>query len=603
MSSSPVGANRVQLLDAQTINQIAAGEVVERPANVVKELVENALDASATRIEVELVESGRAKIVVRDNGIGMASTDILASLERHATSKIRRLEDLWSVATLGFRGEALPSIASVARVRLSSGDVDGLRSVVEIDGGQVGALKSDSGPRGTEVRVEDLFFNTPARLKFLKSDASELSAAVEVVEKLAVAHPEVAITIRHGNTLLLQTSGDGDLLGVIGAVWSREIAKSLAELDHFENGVRVRGFISPPHVTKTNRSMQWLFVNGRPIRSRQLQTALDLAYRMITPERRFPIALLMLNIDPAKVDVNVSPTKTEVRFQSEGAVFDAVRHAIKNGLLEHGMVPDAAHLARAHAANPFQSGWTMPVAAAVAESALFQLPRPDSVEPVIPHVSTSPSDPMTPTASAQLASGYASLIDGLRVIGQFMNSFIIAENRTSLLIVDQHVAHERILFEWIRSRRGQGIIERQALATPDTIHVDRKAVGFVAERVGELGELGFEIEPFGESTFLVRSVPAALKRRDPVKALQEIIDDMLEADASGGRTALMPAREALWITCACKMSVKAGDPLTTTEMEKLIFDLAETENPYLCPHGRPITIVMDKNDVWRKFMR
>jgi DNA mismatch repair protein MutL len=593
------------LLDAQTINQIAAGEVVERPANVVKELVENALDAGATRIEVELEESGRSKIVVRDNGIGMSADDISASLERHATSKIRRLEDLWSVSTLGFRGEALPSIASVSRMRLSSADVDGLRTILLVEGGQIRPITADSGPRGTEVRVEDLFFNTPARLKFLKSDTSELSAAVEVVEKLAVAHPGVAITVKHGNTVLLQTSGDGDLLGVIGSVWSREVAKALAELDHFENGVRVRGFISPPHVTKTNRSMQWLFVNGRPIRSRQLQVALDLAYRSITPERRFPIALLMLNVDPAKVDVNVSPTKTEVRFQNEGSVFDAVRHAIKSALLEHGMVPDAAHLARAHAANPFQPTWSVPQSApfTVAEAPLFALARPDQAEPTLaPFVM-----PAAPTVEhgvpAPAQNAYVSLIDGLRVIGQFMNSFIIAENRNALLIIDQHVAHERILFEWIRSKRGQGIIERQALVAPEPLHVDRKAVAFVNDRLAELNELGFEIEPIGESTFLVRTVPAALKRRDPLKALQEIIDDMLEAENSGGRTASMPAREALWITCACKMSVKAGDPLTHAEMEKLIFDLAETENPYLCPHGRPITIVMDKNDVWRKFMR
>ncbi|MBL8087795.1 MAG: DNA mismatch repair endonuclease MutL [Chthonomonas sp.] len=578
---------RVRLLDAHTINQIAAGEVVDRPASALKELVENALDAGATRIEVELDRSGIERLLVRDNGCGMDADDLTTALQRHATSKIQRIEDLSRTASLGFRGEALPSIASVSRMRVTTGTGDGIRYELVVDGGVIEPIRTVSGPQGTEVVVEDLFFNTPARLKFLKSDTTELNACVDVVQRLAVVRPDVRFTIRSGKTVVLQSAGDDDLLGALAEVWGRDAARALAELDHFEEGVRVRGFISPPHFTKGTRAFQWLFVNGRPIRSRALQVAVDLAYRVLTPEKRFPLTALIIDVDPARVDMNVSPTKSEVKFQHEVSVNDAVRHAVKQALLHHGMIPDAAGLMRVNqaldelSAPPWHATLSQAQASIDAQQPLF---APGEG----PQLLTTPVPP----------NAYCSLLEDLRVIGQSMNTFIIAENCEGLLVIDQHVAHERILYEMLVRQRGSGMVEQQPLLVPVTVTLDRRSTGALLDQTDTLRALGFEISEFGDDAILVRAVPAAL-RVAPEQVLREIADEMMEG--MGG--CVSPARQDLWVTASCKMAVKAGDPLSFAEMEKLIIDLAQTENPYLCPHGRPITIVMGKGELLRKFKR
>ncbi|MBI3722180.1 MAG: DNA mismatch repair endonuclease MutL, partial [Fimbriimonas ginsengisoli] len=315
-----------------------------------KELLENAIDAGARRIEVELRDSGRTLIRVSDDGEGMSLEDARSAIQRHATSKIRSAEDLRAVRTLGFRGEALPSIASVSRLTLSTGTSDGLRSVLRVEGSSVLEPEAASGPRGAEVRVEDLFYNTPARLKFLKSDTTELGACFEALSRTALAYPEIAFTLTHNGQAALSTTGSGDLLEAIASVWSRDIARTLAEVSAEIAGMRVFGFVSPPHVTRPTRAYQFLWVNGRPIRSRALTAAIDQAYRDLTPEKRYPVVALGIEIDPERLDVNVSPTKSEVKFQQEGAAFDAVRLAIKGALAEHGMMPSVEAVLRANEA-------------------------------------------------------------------------------------------------------------------------------------------------------------------------------------------------------------------------------------------------------------
>lgn len=585
---------RIRLLDPHTVNQIAAGEVVERPASVVKELVENALDSGATRIEVALEDCGKRSIRVSDDGCGMAAEDAVAALERHATSKIRSASDLSAIDTLGFRGEALPSIASVSRMTLSTGCEDGLRYLLTLEGGKPGDPRREAGPKGTDVTVEELFYNTPARLKFLKSDATELSTCVELIGRYAVAYPDVAFTFKNGGSTVLTTSGQGDLLNALAEVWGRDSARGLAQIDCFVAGVRVRGFISPPHFTKPTRAQQWAFVNGRPVRSRTLTAAIDQAYRSLTPEKRHPIALLMLDVDPAKVDANVSPTKSEVRFQSEGAAFDAVRHAIRSALMEHGMAPSAEQLASANGALAGVSTTTRPeghltfLGGGFLGSIAAQAPLAGLVEASL-------------QAAVQTESFRAeSFLDGLRVIGQLFDTFVIAENSRGLLIVDQHVAHERILYERLRDSRGAGIVERQALLAPETLHLERRAAELLAERLEELAEIGFELEPFGGQSFLVRTVPAAFRGKKPMQALRDIVDELVDSPGAGQAT---PLRDDVYILCSCKLAVKAGDRLTNAEMTKLIEDLAHTENPYFCPHGRPITIVLESSDLLRKFKR
>lgn len=593
-------AAKVRLLDAHTVNQIAAGEVVERPASVVKELVENALDAGASRIEIELIDSGKTLIRVSDNGCGMTLEDARQALQRHATSKITSAEDLLGVQTLGFRGEALPSIASVSHLTLASANEDGVRTVLRVDGSEVLEPTRTAGPKGTEVSVEELFYNTPARLKFLKSDTTELGACLEIVSKLAIGYPNVSFRLTHNGQEALATSGAGDLLGAIADVWGRDMARSLAEIDTSLAGLRLKGFVSTPHVTRPTRAYQYIYVNGRPVRTRTLTAALDQAYRDLTPEKRFPLIVLMMEVDPARVDVNVSPTKSEVKFQSEGQAFEGLRIAIKSALMEHGMMPSAAGLAAANEAlqaalqypnTPIPQYPGTQYLAATDASILIQSPLMQSTLPA--------SGIEAPTIKTEQYP-FGDLLDGLRVIGQAMKTFIVAETTKGIVIVDQHVAHERILYEYLCGLKGSSAIEKQALLVPQTLHLDRRSAVLLREKLEEVIRVGFDLEPFGGESYVVRAVPAAIRSKDPLKILRDLIDELVDSSVS---RRLVPTREQIWITSACHMAVKAGDTLSHAEMEKLIVDLSTTENPYMCPHGRPITITLSASDLLRKFHR
>lgn len=583
---------RVRLLDPHTINQIAAGEVVERPSSVLKELVENALDAGATRIEVELHDCGKSLIRVRDNGCGMSPEDAETALQRHATSKINSLDDLNGVLSLGFRGEALPSIASVSRMTLSTGQEDGKRWVLRIEGGQRSEPRWEAGPCGTEITVEDIFYNTPARLKFLKSDTTELAACLECVSRYALGYPHVAFTMTHNSQMALMTTGSGENLQTISEVWNRDTARCLAEVDCEVAGLRVRGFVSPPHLTRPTRAYQYLFVNGRPVRSRTLMASLDQAYRDLTPEKRYPVLVLNLEVDPARVDVNVSPTKSEVKFQHEGQAFDALRYAIRSALTEHGMMPSASNIA---AANEALQQASFDAQAPLGGIVLSGVPGQAPMEPPLQTVESAPFSALQPERFP-----FGDLIDGLKVLGQVMNTFIVAETRRGIVVIDQHVAHERILYEYLCGLKGPTAIEVQALLTPEPLHLDKRAAILLKERMDELQRVGFDLEHFGGESFLLRAAPAALRGKSAIRVLKDLVDELVDATVV---RRLVPTREQIWITSSCKMAVKAGDPLSIPEMEKLISDLATTENPYLCPHGRPITITLTAEELLRKFKR
>jgi DNA mismatch repair protein MutL len=643
---------RIQLLDSNTINQIAAGEVLERPAAAVKELVENSLDAGATRIEIELAGAGRDLIRIRDNGSGMTPEELKLSLLRHATSKIRELSDLDSVMTLGFRGEAIPSIGSVSKLTISTGTEDGRRAVVRVEGGECVYEGAESGPKGTEIRVEDLFYNTPARLKFLKSDTTEVGQIVDFVMRYAIAFPTVSFTLIHNGQSVLQTTGNGDQLEAIASTWTRDMARSLVPVNGELGGLKLQGFVSPPRVTKSNRSLQYLYVNGRPMKSRTLTIALDQAFRDLTPDRRFPVVALNIEIDPSRIDVNVSPTKSEVRFQQEGLTFEAIRVCIRESLLAHGMMPSAAQIATAnHAINQAlhqvastQSFHGLPnhtsnsqsinaqsiyAQSIYAQSIYAQSPLgtpTSSSHPNLGGLSNShwdnpnqprivdtglgkTSDTLTDTlaeSSINLNLGnnesmpYLSILDDLFIVGQAMNTFIIAETRHGLIIVDQHVAHERIIYEYLCGLKRSTLIEKQALLVPQTLHLDKRSAILLADKLDEIHSVGFEIDSFGADSFVIRSVPAALKGKDPIKYLTDLVDELVESSVN---KRIIPTREQIWIMSSCKMAVKAGDPLSRAEMEKLLLDLATTENPYHCPHGRPITATLTQDDLLRLFKR
>ncbi|HWA81815.1 MAG TPA: DNA mismatch repair endonuclease MutL, partial [Fimbriimonadaceae bacterium] len=434
-----------------------------------------------------------------------------------------------------------------------------------------------------------------ARLKFLKSESTELGACLEVVSKLAIGYPNVSFRMTHNGQEALSTSGSGDLLGAIADVWGRDMARSLAEIDTSLAGLRLRGFVSPPHVTRPTRAYQYIYVNGRPVRTRTLTAALDQAFRDLTPEKRFPLIVLMIEVDPARVDVNVSPTKSEVKFQSEGQAFEGLRIAIKSALMEHGMMPSAAGLA---AANEALQAALQYVAPQYPNTPIPQHPSP--LESSILIQSPLPASGIETPSVKTDRYPFGNLLDGLKVIGQAMNTFIVAETTNGIVIVDQHVAHERILYEYLCGLKGSSAIEKQSLLVPQTLHLDRRSAVLLREKLEEVVRVGFDLEPFGGESYVVRAVPAAIRGKDPLKVLRDLVDELVDSSVT---RRLVPTREQIWITSACHMAVKAGDPLSHAEMEKLIVDLATTENPYLCPHGRPITITLTTNDLLRKFHR
>jgi DNA mismatch repair protein MutL len=637
----------IRTLDEQLVNRIAAGEVVERPAAALKELIENSIDAGAMRIEIEAEMGGRRLIRVRDDGIGMTRTDALNALQRHATSKIASDADLTRIATLGFRGEALPSIASVSRMEiLTRAFEEDTGTHIVVEGGEVKTVEEVGAPIGTTVTVRDLFYNVPARLKFLKSVPTELGHIIETVTRYAFAYPDVSFRLVHERQELIFTPGNGDLLTAAASIWGRETVQGMVQVDYERDGIRVWGLIAPPHQTRPTRQHQYFFVNLRPVRNKTLTAALDEAYKTLTPEKRYPACILLVGIDPRQVDVNVHPAKIEVRFQREQAVFEAVVNAIRAALLQHGMIPSAlppsesrgqaitparppdaetihqilmqrAGLAPAEAvgtpARPethAHAGETPAhpemLAHAGETPALPEMPA--GVDPFVSATRTLPPTPAPADETPLLLETeplqtthlpFAHLLDDLYILGQVSNTYIVASTRQGLVLIDQHVAHERVLYEQLCYKRGALPIPKQHLLTPETLQLSRRDALLLHEKLPELEAIGFELEPFGVDTYLIRAVPAALKG-DPVQTLRDIVDELVELSVS---KRLPVAREQIWITTACKLAVKAGDPLSMPEMRKLIEDLARTENPYLCPHGRPITIILTWQEIERKFKR
>jgi len=653
----------VVVLDDQTINRIAAGEVVERPAAAVKELIENSLDAGAGRIELEIEMGGRKLIRVRDDGIGMGREDALLALQRHATSKITGASDLFEIQTMGFRGEALPSIASISRMELVSRPAEsetGVRIVVE--GGEIKSIEETGAPVGTNITVRDLFYNVPARLKFLKTVPTELGHILETVVRYAFAYPHVSFRLIHEKQELVFTQGNNDLIAVVAAVWGRDIARSMVTLEHSLKGIRITGLISPPHATRPTRQHQLFYVNRRPVRNKTLTAALDESYRSLTPEKRYPACVIMVELDPKLVDVNVHPAKIEVKFQKENDLFEAVYHAVRNALLEHGMIPSAIVPPKTGSgewerpgARGEESKPAMPASASGTPSGgRFTIPDAETLHSILlqragldspgetaagiqqdpfadlqPGTETGEWEPEQGTNAEELITAqepgtitgtisapepripqldevipshlpFGDLLDGLQILGQVANTFIVASTRKGLVIIDQHVAHERVLYEQLCGIKGSGPIPRQHLLEPDTLTLDKRSALLLSEKMDELNRIGFELEAFGADTFLVRAIPAALVGRNYMQALRDMVDELVELSVT---KRLPVAREQIWTTTSCKMAVKAGDPLNLPEMKRLIEDLAHTENPYLCPHGRPITLNLTWEELEKRFKR
>ena len=693
---------RIHVLSEQVANKIAAGEVVERPASVVKELLENALDAGATRIKISVEAGGKKLIQITDNGCGMVRDDAMLAFERHATSKIKDAEDLLSVATLGFRGEALPSIASVSRLRLetcaglgkavsdreksSPKPEDGLSgapaaistsqisgTVIEINGGKMARVEEAGLPEGTSITVRDLFFNIPARKKFLKAESTELSHIASLVTHYALAHPEKHFELHSATNAMLvappvagyservyQVFGKEtlDQLIAVAAVQNLEHEglpqpppwRRREEVDEDDEGgrgvrstepgeMRLHGFVSKPEIQKLNRNSIYVFVNGRLIRDRLVQHGLTGAYRNIIPPSVYPVVLLFLELPAGEVDVNVHPSKTEVRFRQSTVLHDFVRDTVRAALMKARPAPQFTTEIHAHAtaasgltpgAREWEpasdiigetggrafydpaggAGFALQAPMAPAVSARFQFEGGIAVEAnaAIPvarglegrFAEAIPDDGCAPELDVRDEEPTLEALSTLRPLGQIRNSFILAVNEDGLWIVDQHVAHERVLFERVLKQRAAKGVESQRLLMPIVLELSPAQLAVFAEIAEELQHNGFEAEPFGARSVAVKVAPAGVDAGAVEKMLHELLDQISREEQSLN---LEKIRGRIAASIACHAAIKVNMPLEQNKMEWLLAELAKTDHPMSCPHGRPVVLRYSVKDIQKAFKR
>jgi len=582
---------RIRVLEPEVANQIAAGEVVERPSSVVKELVENSLDSAASEIRIQANRGGIGEIRVADDGEGMDRQDLLLALERHATSKLSRLEQLASLRTLGFRGEALPSIASVSRMRLeSSPGTSGEGVGVRVEGGRAFPPEVVGHPRGTTVMVRSLFFNAPARRKFLRSEGTEADHIADVVSRAALAHFDRRFTLTTDGKVVLDAAPAADRKERIRQLFGQTLADRLIPFSRETGAYRVSGFASLPEFTRATTRDLRIFINGRPIRDRGLLHAIGEAYHTLLPRGRHPFVLVFLEIPPERVDINVHPTKAEVRLADPRVMHETVRLAIRIAFDQERPVGRL----RRFAPPPPTSGIGDQSAPPASTSLLdYGNPgAPSTLSPPAMPTLNSPAGLYDPSGSRGLGT--------MLPLAQYRESYIVATDAEGLVIVDQHVAHERVLYEQILREAGRAQIQRQVLLFPLPIEVDPSQARRLAEGRGDLERLGFVMEPFGEFSFLVREAPALLGHADLPPVLRDLADDLQGSIPARG---LGKVWDRLAATTACHAAVKVNCPLTLEKMTYLLAELTRTESPMTCPHGRPILLRLNHKDLERNFHR
>jgi DNA mismatch repair protein MutL len=556
----------IRTLDPKVVAQIAAGEVVERPASVVKELLENSLDAGSSQISVEVKGGGVSLIRVTDNGTGIPSGEVKLAFDRYATSKVANLEDLESIQSLGFRGEALPSIAAVAHVDMVSctaGEKAG--AYLSLQDGVISNQGSLGRSQGTTVTVSNLFRKIPARLKFLKSVATESSHIANVVSQYALAFPEVKFSLSIDNRIALRTPGSGQLIDSIAEVYGTEVASNMIGLktEAPASLPRISGLIGSPKISRSGRNYLSFFANRRWVNSRLLARAVEEAYHGLLMVGKHPIAIINIWLPPQEVDVNIHPTKSEVKFRNDSSIFSMVQLAVRRALTEQITVPQVKTAA------------TEPI-------------FPTELKEVthIPYAGVSQALAPTPALSLPV----------LRVLGQLSSSYIVAEGPEGLYLIDQHAAHERILFEKLSRQWVQRKVEVQGLLEPITLEISPRQEAILKSRYQDLAEFGFNIEPFGERTFLVRALPALIHDKDWAGVLQELLDSLSQGNKSDWS-------EDLIITMACHGAIRAGQSLTDAEMRELVRQLEQCSSPHTCPHGRPTMIHLSSSQLKKEFGR
>jgi DNA mismatch repair protein MutL len=666
---------KIHILSESVANKIAAGEVVERPASVVKELLENSLDAAATRIKINIEAGGKKLIQITDNGCGMVRDDAMLAFERHATSKLKDADDLLKVSTLGFRGEALPSIASVSRLHLETRAAESPSgTVIEINGGRIARVEEAGLPEGTSITVRDLFFNTPARKKFLKAESTELSHIASLVTHYALAHPDKHFELHSATNAMLvappvagyservyQVFGKETLDQLIAVAaaqkleriglpqpppWRRqqlepENEESVELADPGE--MRLHGFVSKPEIQKLNRNSIFVFVNGRLIRDRLIQHALTEAYRNIIPPTVYPVVLLFLEMPAGEVDVNVHPSKTEVRFRQSTVMHDFVRDTVRAALMKARPVPQFTTEIRAHAtASPgltpgardleppsdlaatsagsnqtpeesrgrfsLQAPQPPPISAhfqfeggiAVEANAAFPVARGILEHSFRHHQESVPDNGCAPELETREEESTLAALSTLHPLGQIRNSFILATNEDGLWIIDQHVAHERVLFERILKQRAAQKVESQRLLMPIVLELSPAQQAIFAEIAGELAHNGFEAEPFGARSVAVKVAPAGVDAAQVEHMLHELLDQISREEQSLN---LEKIRSRIAASIACHAAIKVNMPLEQNKMDWLLAELAKTDHPMSCPHGRPVVLRYSVKDIQKAFKR
>ncbi len=615
----------IRVLPAELASQIAAGEVIERPASVVKELIENALDAGARRIEIEIRGGGAELIRVSDDGAGIPAAELELACARHGTSKLRERDDLFRISTLGFRGEALPSIAAVSRFELASRPPDQPAGAwIAFDAGRETGRGRRAQPAGTVVTVRDLFHCVPARRKYLRTPSAEAGAITTLVTTFALAYPEVAFRLQSEGNPVFAAPGTGRLLDAIGRVLGVSAARGMVEIPPAnwsdEPGApEVAGYVGIPPLSRGSRSALLFFVNRRPVTSRSLAYAIQEAYHSLLPEGRYPVAVVNIALPFAEVDVNVHPAKAEVRFQRDRLVFACVQRAVRRAIADHVRVPEltrAATTMRAPAAptrsdRPETASGAPPPAqpglGTLAGGGTWHTPGAtgeggDDVEsgPDGAGAHAFAADPATG------ATGGSGRLPPLRVLGQASNLFIVAEGPDGVYLIDQHAAHERITYDRLVRERREGRVATQLLLEPVTVELGPRALAGLEARLDRYRAFGFDVERFGKNAVLVRAVPATLRARDLRAAVAEIVEETAGDGDGGGEGA--PGRSGDWeerllLALACRGSVRGGQALSPAEQRELIAQLERTELPHTCPHGRPVMVLLTQAALERQFGR
>jgi len=589
--------NKIQVLPETLAKQIAAGEVVERPASVVKELVENAVDAEATSITVEVFEGGRQEIRVIDNGTGMTREDAVLSLERHSTSKIKTIEELFNIQTLGFRGEALPSIASVSKMRIKTlyqGENAGTELYAEA--GEVKDVKDAGCPRGTAIEVKNLFYNTPARLKFLKSVNTELGYISHIISQEALAFPRIHFRLLHDKRLLINAPPLDNDLERIALLFGKKLLKEMIAVEAIYNDIKLHGYISPPSLTKSSRNYQHLFVNSRPVKDKTVTHAVYQAYRTFMPRDKNPVFFLFLRVKPDTVDVNVQPSKMEVKFRNQSEIHEFIEEFVRSHIMSGTKVESSTETAEEKEKGDNFSFLT---------PGENLRPEQQRISDIVTKYVSSPQKRI----SEPPLFGYSDdrivqklhkpkSVEIFQFIGQVDNSFLLFQEKGGILFVDQHVAHERILFEKLKKDFKESHIQVQNLLFPLVLELSKREALLLEEYADGFRRLGFDIESLQGINFMIRGIPSIFSQESGEKALSDILARLVETERM---KSFEEMTGEILITMACHGALKDNQTLSEREAVKLMDDLMKTEIPHTCPHGRPIMLLLNTNDLRKRF--